>query len=364
MFICMPAHESKACSAFLLKGDDFQVIGFNENWSYMPGMVLVNKRGVTKYNLGWADMVAAQPTDPAMKWTSKYGSVTFNLVGVDLPCYGMNERGLFVVELFLDKTYSEPDDAKPHMFWVQWIQYLLDNCATTDEVLSHLPNAPVLDWWPRFPGSHFFVADSNGHTAAIEIIDGKMTVSAGDKMPVPILCNGRYQQELAALNQYRAFDGDRDIDYDVPAMRNRFARIAHRLKEYRAQQTPTEFAWRLLDEVNPGVWQLVVDSRRRTLYFRTTACKNIKSINLDQCDFSVETPIDFIDIHANFEGDVVPHLAPWSPEINQAYVLTGYPAGYGDKHFYQSDDFRNVQKNLLRYSAQLQRQTERPANSK
>ena len=30
-----------ACSAFLLKGEDYQVIGFNENWKHLPGMVVV-----------------------------------------------------------------------------------------------------------------------------------------------------------------------------------------------------------------------------------------------------------------------------------------------------------------------------------
>jgi hypothetical protein len=287
---------------------------------------------------------------------------TFNLIGIDLPCYGMNEKGLFVVELFLDKTYSKPDASKPHMFWAQWIQYLLDNYSTTDEVVAHLPDAPVLDWWPHFPGSHFFVADGNGHTAAIEIIDGNLTVSAGDQMPVPILCNRPYKQELAALNQYKTFGGEKNIDYNNTDWNNRFSRIAHRLKEYRPETPPMEFAWKLLDEVHAGVWQLVADSRNRTLYFRTAACKNIKTINLDQCDFSAGEPIEFIDIHINFKGDVVSHLASWTPEINHAYVLAGFPAGYEDQAFFRSKDYRNLQKNLLNYSEQILRQTKN-ANS-
>ena len=51
-----------ACSAFLLKGDGYQVIGFNENWKHLPGMVVVNKRGIVKPNLSWAALVAGEPT--------------------------------------------------------------------------------------------------------------------------------------------------------------------------------------------------------------------------------------------------------------------------------------------------------------
>jgi penicillin V acylase-like amidase (Ntn superfamily) len=100
-------------------------------------MVVVNKRGIEKRNLSWADLVAARPGEPRMKWTTKYGSVTFNAFGIDLPCYGMNERGLFLVELFLDKTYSRRDPSRPGMFWAQWIQYQLDNYSTVEEAVQH-----------------------------------------------------------------------------------------------------------------------------------------------------------------------------------------------------------------------------------
>ena len=84
-----------ACSAFVLKGNTYTVIGFNENGPYLPGMVVVNKRGIRKHNLSWSRMVAAQPGKPDLTWTSQYGSVTTTVMGLDLPCYGMNERGLF-----------------------------------------------------------------------------------------------------------------------------------------------------------------------------------------------------------------------------------------------------------------------------
>ena len=312
--------SSFACSAFLLKGDEYQVIGFNENWKHLPGMVVVNKRGIVKQNLCWADLVAAQPADPKMSWTTKYGSVTFNAFGIDAPCYGMNETGLFLVELFLDKTYSPPDTSRPRMFWAQWIQYQLDNYATVEEVAQHLSEGPLIDWWPAFPGSHFFVTDARGHTAAIEFIEGKPVVSTAERMPQPILCNGPYQQDLAALGRFKAFGGQQSFDFTTNSWDHRFARLAHRLNDFHPDTAPPmEFAWKLLDEVYTGTWQLVADARSRTLYFRSQACNSIKSIRLADCDFSTNSPIAFIDLHINFTGDIVPRLAAWTPQINQAY---------------------------------------------
>jgi penicillin V acylase-like amidase (Ntn superfamily) len=355
---------ASACSAFLLKGEDYQVIGFNENWKHLPGMVVVNKRGLVKQNLTWSNLVGRPSPAPKMSWTTKYGSVTFNAFGIDAPCYGMNEPGLFLVELFLDKTYSPPDTSRPRMFWAQWIQYQLDNYATVEEVVQHLPEAPLIDWWPAFPGSHFFVTDASGRTAAIEFIEGKPVVSTAERMPQPILCNGPYQQELAALGRFKAFGGERPFDYATNSWNRRFARIAHRLKEYRPETAPPlEFAWKLLDEVYTGTWQLVADARSRTLYFRSQACSSIKSIKLADCDFSTNSPIRFIDLHINFTGDIVPQLAAWTPEINQAYVLAGFPAGYEQETFYRSEDWRNLQKNLLNYSEQLRHQTKSPSTT-
>ena len=353
-----------ACSAFLLKGDSYHVIGFNENWSYLPGMVVVNKRGHVKHNLSWSDLVAAQPSSPQLSWTAKYGSVTFNVFGIDLPCYGMNEPGLFIAELALDKTYSTVDSSRPRMFWAQWIQFQLDNYDTVEAVVQHLSEAPLIDWWPHFEGSHFFVTDAQGRTAAIEFIDGKLAVSTAERMPQPILCNGRYQDELAALGRYQGFGGDTLFNSNSIPWKDRFITIAHRLKEYRPETaTPSDFAWKLLDEVRAGVWQVVADERSRRLEFRSKASSRIKSINLADCDFSANSPIRFLDIHINFKGNIAPHLANWTPQINRAYTLAGFPAGYDKDALYQSEDYTHLQENLLDYAEQLERQTKTAGDS-
>lgn len=186
-------------------------------------------------------------------------------------------------------------------------------------------------------------------------------VSMAESMPQPILCNAPYQQERASLARFKAFGGERPFDFARNPWNLRFARIAHRMNEYRPETAPPlEFAWKLLDEVTAGTWQLVADARSQTIYFRSQACNDIKYIRLADCDFSTHSPIQFIDLHINFKGDVASQLAAWTPEINQAYVLSGFPAGYEEGAFYRSQDWRNLQKNLLKHAEQLQCQIKSP----
>jgi choloylglycine hydrolase len=97
-----PAAPAGACTAFCL--DEAGIVAKNYDWSLGDGRLLVNKRGVRKF--------FSLTGEPALgAWVSRYGSVTFNQYGQDLPQGGMNEAGLVVEILWLDDTtYPEPDD--------------------------------------------------------------------------------------------------------------------------------------------------------------------------------------------------------------------------------------------------------------
>lgn len=375
MISLVAANPASACSAFLLKGGTYTVVGFNENvvgeneagffngsWYYhIPGMVVVNKRAIRKHNLSWDRMVGTSDGKPDLTWTSKYGSVTFNALGVDLPFYGMNESGLFVVELALDKTYSNVDRARPNMFWAQWIQYQLDNYSTVEEVIEHVKSGPVIDWWPQFEGSHFFVSDADGNAAAIELINGAPVIHHGSSMPVTVLNNDTYVRETARLAEYKGFGGDRNFDMRSTDWNDRFIKLSYLLKNYTAASgSPRDYAWKMLDSVHSGVWQLVGDVRQRVLYFKTQAVPKIKSIDLKKLDFSAATPILYADLHTNFAGDITAALRPWSPGANVAYVRVGLPAAYQDK-FFNSPDYDRVVQNLDDYAKGIEEQTKQAA---
>ena len=352
LFLIMLYQQTNACSAFLLKSTANCYVGFNENWKTMPGMVIVNKKGVKKLSLSW-NYLSGQPGKAlnSRQWTSKYGSVGFSLMGADMLCYGMNEKGLYLVELYLDKTYSIANRSKPNMFWAQWIQYQLDNYKDVDEMLQHLYRAPVIDWWPAFPGSHFFVADKSGNTAVIELLNGKFTVYTGKNMPVKLLCNNEYQKDLQSLNNYLPFGGDKLFDMSKNDWDDRFIKAAHLLYNYNEQTSgdPLNYSWNILNNVKPGEWQMVADMTHTKLYFKSDISTNIKEIDLSKLDFSKTATLKYIDIHINHAGDITSQLLPFSPEVNKPYTEKGFVIAYDNKDFPASAAFRNVINNLHQY---------------
>lgn len=201
-----------ACSAFLLKGKNHCVVGFNENWKTMPGMIVVNKRDVQKRNISWENLTTDH-SKYAKEWSSKYGSVTFNLLGYDFPCYGVNEKGLFLVELYLEETSKVINPSQSNMFWAQWIQYQLDNYKSVQEVVDNLNRGPNIDWWPNAAGSHFFLSDAKGNTATIALLDGKYKVLTDKEMPMPLLCNNQYKKDFETAQKFDFLGGSEKFDF-------------------------------------------------------------------------------------------------------------------------------------------------------
>lgn len=353
VLVAMPANTI-ACSAFLLQTDDQCIIGFNENWKSMPGIVAVNKRNIAKTSLSWEALTSPEPLlDQKIKWVSKYGSVSFNLLGLDLPCYGVNEEGLFIVELFLDNTYSKPDPSRAEMFWAHWIQFQLDNYATVDEVVENLSNAPVIDWWPTFPGSHFYLADKQGVTAAIEQIDGEFQVSRNHTMPIPILCNEPYQKDLKQTMGYDFMSGETRFDKNTSEWNDRFAKATYLLNAYDSKLSPIDYSWHVLDSIYPGEWQLVADLTNGTLYFRSDVGPEIKELNLSSCNFDDPTTIEYLDINSTLKGNVDQELKTLTPSLNDQYVDKGFVIGYVNEAFPGSDDHKNIRHNLKKHMDSL-----------
>ena len=94
-----------ACTTFCLKDDESLVFGRNYDWHLDHGLIIVNKKGVAKR------AILIDPQDTPARWVSKYGSVTFNQYGRELPCGGMNEGGLVLETMWLTGTaYPIRDD--------------------------------------------------------------------------------------------------------------------------------------------------------------------------------------------------------------------------------------------------------------
>ncbi|MBP6398063.1 MAG: linear amide C-N hydrolase, partial [Saprospiraceae bacterium] len=89
--------KTQACSAIVLKDQQQIFLAKNFDWTFRQGVMLKNLRGVNK--TAYYTHQGSQAN-----WISKYGSITFNQNGKEMPYGGMNEKGLAIEMLWLDLT--------------------------------------------------------------------------------------------------------------------------------------------------------------------------------------------------------------------------------------------------------------------
>jgi len=338
-----------ACSAFLLKGKDHCVVGFNENWKTMPGMIVINKRDVPKRNISWENLTTDN-IQYSKEWISKFGSVTFNLLGYDFPCYGVNEKGLFLVELYLEETSKVSNPSQSNMFWAQWIQYQLDNYKSVKEVVDNLNKGPNIDWWPNAAGSHFFLSDAKGNTATIALLEGKYKVLTDKDMPMPLLCNNQYEKDFEIAQKFDFLGGNEKFDFAQQGKwEDRYNRAYYMLKNYTYDQKPVDYAWNILNSIHAGEWQTVIDLKNMNLSFRSDLKKEVKIIDIKKLDFSKNAHVKFLDMHTESLGEVNKKFEVLTLNKNNEYVEKGFPIGYDNKEFGTSETFVKLKQNIIAF---------------
>ncbi len=304
LIFLMTGNSVNPCSTFLLKSGKIVVAGHNldSGAPHIPGLVFINKRNVSKTGISWAALISGNPDKtPPLAWTSKHASITFNPFGRDFPDDGMNEVGLFVGEMTLGETKFPFDPAKPSLFMSLWMQYILDNFETVDQVIANASELN-LDGW----GWHFFTADKTGKSASLEFLDGKLVIHTGATMPIQVLCNSQYEQEMTGLKTFNGFGGDKPVileDKEIP----RFVHAARMLQTYSPDiKPPVEYAFDILRQLERGgmQWSFVCDLINLKVYFRTVKAQGIKSIGFGDFDLSCNSPAKYLDIHSELSGDV------------------------------------------------------------
>jgi penicillin V acylase-like amidase (Ntn superfamily) len=311
------AGDPEACSTFCLDTGDGPVFGKNYDWDVSVGLVVVNKRDVVKTGLTFEN--------PA-RWTSRYGSVTFNQYGREMPCGGINEAGLVIELMWLEETTYPPVDARPSVQNLQWIQYHLDRSSTVAEVIAG--DADVRISGDDLALVHFLVADRTGACAAIEFLGGQMTAHTGDAMPIAALTNDTYERSLAYLETHEGFGGSDPVPWSRRSL-DRFVRAATGVKEYetRAAADAVDYAFGVLAELAQGPytqWSIVYDMGALRVSFRTLDNPDIRAIELGCIDFSCASPTLVLDMAADVRGDVTEVLGPYTREANRALVETAF----------------------------------------
>lgn len=328
-----------ACSTFLLKSGRELLFGRNFDFFLDGGCVMTNQRGVAKTAL------LPNARRPA-RWTSKYGSVTFNQVSKEYPYGGMNEAGLVVENMWLDSSkFPTPDERAP-IPELQWIQYQLDVCATVGEVLATDDSIRIASTGSPI---HFLIADRSGDAATIEFVDGRMVVHRGDDLPVKALTNDTYDASMAFLKLHRGFGGEKEIASTWESL-DRFAVVASMLADRGAVRRGKEAyrAFEILDAVKQGrgtVWSIVYDMKRGRIMLKTVGSAAVRTIEMEKFDFDCAAPARMLDIEAPLKGPIERHFVDYGTDLNRAMVKRTFVG------FHRNDFLKSVTEPMQEYLA-------------
>jgi len=300
-----------SCTAFVLDKNGYAIFGTNYDNQIGEGLLFINKRNVAKSY--WEKDPISDPAE----WTSKYGSVTFNLVMNQDVWGGMNEAGLIITTLWLDGSQPPAPDKRPWLYSGWWRQYLLDNFSTVEEVIASDSLVRIKEFV-----EHFLVSDRTGKCATIEFIEGKMVYHMGKKMPVNCLTNNTYQESIESWQNNR-LPNPPDVEYKGSLLR--FQVVADRVTEFKPTDSASaiNYAFRTLQEVQGSItqWSIVFDTENYRIYIRTKSHPEIRYIDLLSIDFSCNTPIQMLDIHEKLLGDISDMLQPYSSKRHFDHAL-------------------------------------------
>lgn len=309
LIFCL-TNEGRSCTTFCMRTGDRVIFGRNYDFETGVGMVVVNQRGRAK----------SGQYEGGPRWTSRYGSVTFNQFGREFPMGGMNEKGLVVELMWLAGSRYPDDPSLPPIGVLEWIQYQLDRNATVEEVVQESARVRIASPIPL----HYLVSDPSGDSAAIEFLDGKLVVHRGDTLPIPVLANSRYRESLSYAEKH--LDRNSAGLPSGPSSNERFTRAASMIRAVPKGKNPVDHAFAALSSVtNRGEtrWSIVHDQTRKVIHFITDENPKRRSIALARLNFDCSAPILTVGVHEG-AGDMTRKLRPYDREKGRALLRRAY----------------------------------------
>lgn len=167
------------CTCIKVKAKDLSVvIGRTMEFGIDPGSaVTVFPRNLPFTGIG-------PENKPGLSWTGKYGFVGMSVLDMPLVSDGMNEKGLYVGELYLPGFTKYQDVAlgseSKSISQLDVAVYLLSLCSTVDEAKKAIENVSVFGLYKEeikgVPPLHYAIHDQTGNSAVFEYADGKLQI--------------------------------------------------------------------------------------------------------------------------------------------------------------------------------------------
>lgn len=275
----------------------------------------------------------------AVHWTSRYGNAA--MVGFDGGATdGLNEKGLAAHVLVLGVSEHEPKDDRPELADALWVQYVLENFATVNEVVDAHRSGRfrvVGSWSAELGlaqplGLHLAVEDASGDSAIFEYVGGKLVIHHGPQFRV-MTNDPPLDEMLARMKKYKELGGNEELP-GAAAPEYRFARlsayykylpdpkdytdaVAGALSLLRIAQVPFRDPARVpaggkgLAGVQTN-WVSAADVTNGIYYINSATVPSLFWLDLSKTDFSPGTAIMFLDPHdRNVGGDARRFLKPW-----------------------------------------------------
>jgi hypothetical protein len=89
-----------------------------------------------------------------------------------------------------------------------------------------------------------------------------------------------------------------------------------------------DYGFKILKTLERGLtrWSIVIDVNQARVYFRTSEGKQIKYFDLARLDYSPDTPVQMLDVHADLSGDVSDSFVDYTPARNRRAAQEGIAA--------------------------------------
>ena len=291
-----------------------------------------------------------------LKWTSKHGSVV--MTGFDAGVSdGMNECGLSAHLLTLVAVKHEPKDGRPELTDGLWVQYVLDNFKTVNEVVeAHragsfrlvAATSPALGLTATL-GSHLAVEDATGDSAIIEYVAGALSIHHGPQYTI-MTNDPPLDEMLQRMKKYKAFGGTQPLPGESLEGETRFARLAAyrkllpeprdsrealagALSLLRIAQIPFRDAEKDADGVPEALsrgcqttWISAADLTHKAYYIQSTLALGLDWIQLQDLNLGVGAPVLFADPHdPKQSGNLADRLSPSRTRENEWPVAAALP---------------------------------------